>query len=465
MGTRTTGHLAVWGALAACFVWACGAAQDASQTLSETETGGPVAPLEGVVSEDEAPADDLDLIPTKIESRAPEVALESPHAQDETPGGDDSNRPLFLYASDWSPDGRELSLGGSKDAIVVVDMVRGRLRKVLTPYAGDRSEILCIDDLFFTDVLYSPSGKTIAALRGITSFGVFFFQSSSLGLRRSLEGMPVDRMQWSRDATRLFLHSDFIGGDVVQSRTGKVLFSAERRDHGEGVEIGLEGRRAAMSSDSKLVAMTEVYDFTRLFDAQQKRQLAKLPHAFPVGDDMETCFGWTDIEFSPDDRYLSLLCSQLLVWDVSTQKLISPTKATLESRVDADGEGRHYDAHAWSPDGTKVALAGQDDGLAIWNLASNRDELVFNVREDEESLGNRVSDVEWHPNGRFVSWVQGTRLWVLRIADGAVFFLEVHPDPGSGSWTLRFSGVSDAESGPELSPADVTRFMTSAGRS
>ena len=81
-------------------------------------------------------------------------------------------------------------------------------------------------------------------------------------------------------------------------------------------------------------------------------------------------------------------------------------------------------AVAWSPDGERVASAGSDGRLKLWDLATN--EAVFDVQDHTGS----VSGVAWSPDGeRVVTAREDGRLQVWDLASGAVdMVLEGHGD-------------------------------------
>lgn len=367
---------------------------------------------------------------------------------------------FFVYAIDISPDGREMALAGGSGSIVLLDLTTGRLRKVIRPEYQGPNYLPCVDDQIFTDIAYRPDGKVIAATRGITGYGFVHIDQIKAKVIKETVLAGADRVEFSRDGKRALLHGDHIGGELIELRGQKGLFSAVRTKHGEGVEAGREGNRCAMSPEARFVAMTEVANFTRFYDTKLNKQIAKIEHEYMIGPNKEICRGCNDIAFSPDGSMLSLLCSQLLVWDIARKKMISPTSDTLKSRSLVNGRMPWYLVHAWSPDGNRVALIGKTDGPVIWNLPTNSDDPAFSLPRGRIPYVDTVSDIEWHPNGGILTWVQACKVWFLRLSDDEYFYMRIRFEPDEQGRTVISEKPLKASEIRELTSQDVVRFMS-----
>ncbi|MBM3983689.1 MAG: WD40 repeat domain-containing protein [Planctomycetes bacterium] len=169
-------------------------------------------------------------------------------------------------------------------------------------------------------------------------------------------------------------HTGYVSG---LARAGKYLVSGgsdhhliwwdtETREKVRGFETHDKKwvRSVAASPDGKLVASAGDDMVGRLWDAES----GKLVHEL-VGHDKLTPYGLVSklycCRFSPDGRHLATgdQTGTAIVWDVGTGKQVARVRAP--SLYTADTNGHTYGgvrALAFSPDGTRLALAGNIAG-------------------------------------------------------------------------------------------------------
>ncbi|HBE67256.1 MAG TPA: hypothetical protein DDW52_03815, partial [Planctomycetaceae bacterium] len=99
------------------------------------------------------------------------------------------------------------------------------------------------------------------------------------------------------------------------------------------------------------------------------------------------------MELSPNGEQLAICGAafEICLMDLATEEI--PIQL----------EGRQHEARcvSWSPDGTRVAASGYDRVVTIWNVKTQRQELVFkgHLKELEVKDPNIVHSVTWSPDG------------------------------------------------------------------
>jgi Tol biopolymer transport system component len=106
--------------------------------------------------------------------------------------------------------------------------------------------------------------------------------------------------------------------------------------------------------------------------------------------------------WSPDGRKVAFLDE---VWDGTSADYVDSLYV-----VNADGSGLRELAtkvdgwsFSWSPDGTRIALAGADEHLYLLRADRRRPLDV-----EHEAFGSATTDIDWSPDGRYVAYVSGS---------------------------------------------------------
>ena len=167
---------------------------------------------------------------------------------------------------------------------------------------------------------------------------------------------------------RLLLTTSNAGSTVWRTGNYRRLYTLDRRPVLSG----------AISPDGDLVATVDAAGRARVFAARSGRLL----HVLAPGTELK------GVEFSPNGRLLATVSYKgTYLWN--------PRSGRAVRRLD-DG-GKLMNDAAFSPDGTLLAAAGQDDAVRIWDVASGQ--------RDYYAPGHTASVVEvaWSPDGRFVA--------------------------------------------------------------
>lgn len=139
-----------------------------------------------------------------------------------------------------------------------------------------------------------------------------------------------------------------------------------------------------------------------------------IPFVFVIPVKNQDSFGIASLSYSPDGRYVAGVGSRVMVWDGMTGDMIANIELPLEQ------DALLFDA-AWSPDGNRLAIAGDDRRMRVLDFA-----------EDAESFGTVLADVElttylsvrsiaWSPDGSLIA-IGGDEITPrLEFRDGATY--------------------------------------------
>jgi len=222
-----------------------------------------------------------------------------------------------------------------------------------------------------------------------------------------------EAMLW-RAATGERLHTLHLPGAVSSalfSRDGRVLLTTTgrgttvwRTDTGHPVAV-LEKRAAtkgAFSPDGRLVATLEKgkHARVRVFESRTGRLLHVLaPRMEHKRVELE------GVAFSPDNLLATTGFQGTYLWNPRSGRQIGPRLV--------DNPGVATDA-AFSPDGNLLAVAGQDGGVRIWDVAKG-DRLFYFPAHNGPVLA-----VAWSPGGIFLADASADRTVHVLSANGAL---------------------------------------------
>ncbi len=198
------------------------------------------------------------------------------------------------------------------------------------------------------------------------------------------QGNFIQGIAWSPDSKRIAAGNNNNLVTVWNASTGKqlLLYSG----HSDSVE------RIAWSPDGKEIASASHDGTVQVWDASTGKQIISYKdHNNPV---------WT-VAWSPDGKKIASGTgsagesgptrsgNSARVWDPTTGK----TLLTYEGQ----GSNNEVYALAWSPDGTRIASAGDEYSIRIWDPSTGQTYLLYSGHTDI------IWQVAWSPDGKEIA--------------------------------------------------------------
>ena len=289
----------------------------------------------------------------------------------------------------FSPDGRILAAGSGHKGVLFWDAKTGKeIRFLEGPDVGDY-------------IAFSPDQKTLASTRNWQpgeAGGVVHFWEVATGKRHKQfmgDKHLIRCLAFSADGDRLASHSQWtVGtGQVGAVRlwdvaTGKELLKIPTNNAGHTI---------AFSPDDRLLAFDVEYSI-RLCAADTGKEIRKLEGHQKVVSDRGITSGYVNaLAFSPDGKLLaSASCDNMArIWDVGTGKALH----VLE------GHRGFVNTVIFLRDGKTIATGGEDGTIRLWDVKSGGEVARIQAHEmgRERDDGDRRRDVfalALSPDGR-----------------------------------------------------------------
>jgi WD40 repeat protein/serine/threonine protein kinase len=296
---------------------------------------------------------------------------------------------------------------------------------------------------FVDDVAYSPDGRLLASGGAVAR--VWEVRTGRLLFTLKGHTKQVHRVVFSPDGSRLATASLDGSLRVWDAATGEQLVSIER-------PVGNLSKGLAFTPDSRQIGCDEGWPgaTVKFWDAATgKEALSWQPEAIPGGVPIPPQL--KGLALSPDGKYLAAF-GFFSIWlvDVQTKKAI-PLKVLNHSiqRV------------IFSPDGSRLAAAGGNGQVRIWQVPTG------NVLSTMFFRADRIWGLAFSPDGRWlaaasadhtvqvVNAADGRTIMALRGHAGVVYTAAFHPNgrqlaSAGTDGTVRLWDITAPQEGPRL---------------
>jgi DNA-binding beta-propeller fold protein YncE len=226
---------------------------------------------------------------------------------------------------------------------------------------------LAIEGAWITAIAFSADGRSIAFARDDDRVSLLDVESGAVIREFTWQGRRVLAMAFSQDGSRLVIISDETEMSLWDPATGKAITEAEVGVLMSGVvDFSPDGTRLlAPGADGKL----------HLFDAATLDETGVIaaPGALI-----------TSGSFSPDGKFVAT---------VSLDRTASVWEAATGRQTASFPHDIYLNAARFSADGAKLATAGRDGAVTIFDMTNGAEIMSLRAGEDD------INDVAFSPDG------------------------------------------------------------------
>jgi len=310
----------------------------------------------------------------------------------------------------WTSDGKRICTGSADHTIRVWDALSGAALQILAGHEGsvrsvawspdtqklatageDRTarvwdsrmdtEILrlSVEHRDLQGVAWSPDGKRLATGGGLNTGRVWDTASGNELIQLTDQRQPVSHLEWSPDGTRLAGINKVGLVSVSNIRKAEKLLVLPNKAIVTSLAWSPDGKRLATASEDKTVG---------IWDADTGQQSQTLTGH----DDSISSLSW-----SPNSTRLVTVglgtwaerngtitfAASTIMWDVQVGRLVAKRESVTPIL-----------AVAWSPDGTRLATATQDQKTIISEVVTGKEVVTLNGHTGP------VLTVAWSPDGQ-----------------------------------------------------------------
>jgi WD40 repeat protein len=271
----------------------------------------------------------------------------------------------IVKAVAWSLDSSRIATGSQDQTARIWDARTGRMMAVLNGHSGTVNA-----------VAWRPDGSSMATSSDDRTVRLW---DTGTGRQLAILRGHADRvfeLAWKPDGSRLASISD--------DQTIKIWDPFRAGESLDLIEHPAEVRAVAWSPENRLVATAGDDALVRLWDAATGRLILKFEgHTDPV-------YG---VSFSPDGKRLATASTDgtARIWNVANGARVSKFSKHQEQVY----------AVAWSPDSQLVATGGSDRMLRIWDADTAAERLSVQATSHPDK--GSISGVAWSPDGSRVA--------------------------------------------------------------